>query len=130
MVFYCGNTTRHKVYSKARELGILENVIWVQYQTFEHKMVVHSMLQDKVKQPETKMLLDSDDDPDDYIVKPPTGYNGFGIFPADNTTNFNKFYQQRINKVREFRIIWCSWFEDDNESMILEKTMEDASKLI
>lgn len=71
-------------------------------------MISHTLLNGIVNQPISKYQLSSDDNISDFIVKPPLGGFGKGIEQATHKLAFNKFYQQKINKVREFRIIYCS----------------------
>lgn len=129
VIFYCNNHTRIKVFNKAKALGIFDKIIQVQPQAHENKMIQHSLLNGKIDIPETKIFLDSGDDISDYLVKPYNGFYGNGIEHATSPFVYNKFFQKHIDKVREFRIVYCSWFDNDSQSMVIEKEMDDPTEL-
>ncbi len=60
---------------------------------------------DGINIPETKHVLNLNDTISDWIVKPPQGLWGRGVAYATKRKEFNKIYQRKINKVREFRTV-------------------------
>lgn len=122
VVFYCNNNTRSKIYNYAKELGIHDKIIYIQPIALQQKTLQYEALRGSgINIPEYKFFLDDNDDISDQIVKPPEGFYGNGIEFAKTHITYNRFYQKFIDKVKEYRVVWCKWFTKDNQCRIIEK---------
>jgi hypothetical protein len=65
---------------------------------------------------------------DDWIVKPYNSIGGRGIEEWDGENHHGKYLQQKINKVREFRV-HCFLWADPMVPLIQEKMIDDRNQL-
>lgn len=123
VILYCSDDICLKTLRNASKNGIINDIIQIQPYTLTNKVYQYQVIQHKNIIPcsNIKFFLKQSDNPSDYLVKPTTGMWGKGINVATSPNVHNKFFQKKIEAIREFQIIITKQ-SDKNDILIVEKT--------